>query len=187
MGDFYQTGIVTTLHNLTQRPTDALESELLAFSKHKRLGLILPCLYSELETEAMPNIVRELSRVPYLSQLVIGLDCANEEEYRKALVVFNQLPHQTKVLWNDGPRLRAIDQKLRDAKLSQIRWGRGGMFGFAWGTRLVQTRQTPLRFTIVTLSPMIPGYLHACYTQSPIHNLIMSFARDTMPVFPMEK
>ena len=136
MGDFYQTGIVTTLHNLTQRPTDALESELLAFSKHKRLGLILPCLYSELETEAMPNIVRELSRVPYLSQLVIGLDCANEEEYRKALVVFNQLPHQTKVLWNDGPRLRAIDQKLRDAKLSPDQMGKGRNVWFCMGYAL---------------------------------------------------
>ena len=136
MGDFYQTGIVTTLHNLTQRPTDALESELLAFSKYKRLGLILPCLYSELETEAMPNIVRELSRVPYLSQLVIGLDCANEEEYRKALVVFNQLPHQTKVLWNDGPRLRAIDQKLRDAKLSPDQMGKGRNVWFCMGYAL---------------------------------------------------
>ena len=136
MGDFYQTGIVTTLHNLTQRPTDALESELLAFTKHKRLGLILPCLYSELETEAMPNIVRELSRVPYLSQLVIGLDCANEEEYQKALVVFNQLPHQTKVLWNDGPRLRAIDQKLRYAKLSPDQMGKGRNVWFCMGYAL---------------------------------------------------
>lgn len=38
MGDFYQNGIVTTLHNLAQRGTDALESELLRFSKEKRLG-----------------------------------------------------------------------------------------------------------------------------------------------------
>lgn len=136
MGDFYQTGIVTTLHNLTQRPADALESELLSFSKHKRLGLILPCLYSELETEAMPNIVRELSRVPYLSQLVIGLDCATEEEYRKALVVFNQLPQQPKVLWNDGPRLRAIDQKLRDAKLSPDQMGKGRNVWFCMGYAL---------------------------------------------------
>jgi glucosyl-3-phosphoglycerate synthase len=136
MGDFYQTGIVTTLHNLTQRPTDALESELLAFSKHKRLGLILPCLYSELETEAMPNIVRELSYVPYLSQLVIGLDCANEEEYRKALVVFNQLPQETKVLWNDGPRLRAVDQDLKDAKLSPDQMGKGRNVWFCMGYAL---------------------------------------------------
>ncbi len=136
MGDFYQTGIVTTLHNLTQRSTDALESELLAFSKQKRLGLILPCLYSELETEAMPNIVRELSHVPYLSQLVIGLDCANEEEYRKALVVFSQLPQETKVLWNDGPRLRAVDQKLRDAKLSPDQMGKGRNVWFCMGYAL---------------------------------------------------
>ena len=136
MGDFYQTGIVTTLHNLTQRPTDALESELLAFSKHKRLGLILPCLYSELETEAMPNIVRELSHVPYLSQLIIGLDCANQEEYRKALVVFSQLPHDIKVLWNDGPRLRAIDQKLREAKLSPDQMGKGRNVWFCMGYAL---------------------------------------------------
>ncbi len=136
MGDFYQTGIVTTLHNLTQRSTDALESELLAFSKNKRLGLILPCLYSELETEAMPNIVRELSHVPYLSQLVIGLDCANEEEYRKALVVFNQLPQETKVLWNDGPRLRAVDQDLRDAKLSPDQMGKGRNVWFCMGYAL---------------------------------------------------
>ena len=136
MGDFYQTGIVTTLHNLTQRCTDALESELVAFSRHKRLGLILPCLYSELETEAMPNIVRELSHVPYLSQLVIGLDCANEEEYRKALVVFNQLPQETKVLWNDGPRLRAVDQNLRDAKLSPDQMGKGRNVWFCMGYAL---------------------------------------------------
>ena len=136
MGDFYQTGIVTTLHNLTQRCTDALESELLTFSKNKRLGLILPCLYSELETEAMPNIVRELSHVPYLSQLVIGLDCANEEEYRKALVVFNQLPQETKVLWNDGPRLRAVDQDLRDAKLSPDQMGKGRNVWFCMGYAL---------------------------------------------------
>ena len=85
MGDFYQNGIVTTLHNLAQRGTDALESELLRFSKEKRLGLILPCLYSELETDAMPKIVKELSQVSYLDQLIIGLDCATPEEYKKAL------------------------------------------------------------------------------------------------------
>lgn len=33
MGDFYQNGIVTTLHNLTKRNVDDLEAELLRFSK----------------------------------------------------------------------------------------------------------------------------------------------------------
>ncbi len=33
MGDFYQNGIVTTLHNLTDRPLDELEKDLIKFSK----------------------------------------------------------------------------------------------------------------------------------------------------------
>ena len=45
MGDFYQNGIVTTLHNLSQRSTGSVESELLEFSEDRSLGLILQCLY----------------------------------------------------------------------------------------------------------------------------------------------
>lgn len=31
MGDFYQHGVITTLHNLTKRPLDELEEELMRF------------------------------------------------------------------------------------------------------------------------------------------------------------
>ena len=56
MGDFYQNGIVTTLHNLTRRPVEDLERELLTFSKTRPMGLVLPSLYSELEGPALANI-----------------------------------------------------------------------------------------------------------------------------------
>ena len=133
MGDFYQNGIVTTLHNLSQRSTDSVETELLKFSEDRKLGLILPCLYSELETAAMPKIIEELCRVSYLNQLIIGLDCATQEEYTRALGVFSQLPQNTKVLWNDGPRLKALDQKLRSAKLSPDQMGKGRNVWFCMG------------------------------------------------------
>jgi glucosyl-3-phosphoglycerate synthase len=136
MGDFYQNGIVTTLHNLSQRSTDSVESELLEFSEDRRWGLILPCLYSELETTAMPRIIEQLCRVSYLNQLIIGLDCATQEEYTKALGVFSQLPQNTKVLWNDGPRLKALDQKLRSAKLSPDQMGKGRNVWFCMGYAL---------------------------------------------------
>ena len=74
MGDFYQNGIVTTLHNLAGRPVEAMEAELLEFSRQRPMGLLLPSLYSELEGEALPHIVEDLCQVPYLSQIVIGLD-----------------------------------------------------------------------------------------------------------------
>ena len=136
MGDFYQNGIVTTLHNLSQRSTDSVESELLEFSEDRRLGLILPCLYSELETTSMPKIIEQLCHIPYLNQLIIGLDCATQEEYTKALGVFRQLPQNTKVLWNDGPRLKALDQKLRIAKLAPDQMGKGRNVWFCMGYAL---------------------------------------------------
>lgn len=67
MADFYQNGVVTTLHNLSRRPTEELEAELLRFSQKRPMALILPSLFSELEGDALPHIVDELTGVPYLS------------------------------------------------------------------------------------------------------------------------
>ena len=114
MGDFHQNGIITTLHNLSRRPLEELESELVGFSKKRPLGLILPSLYSELEGQAMPLIISELEKVPYLNQIVIGLDRADEQQYRDALKFFSKLPQEHRVLWNDGPRLKALDKKLQE-------------------------------------------------------------------------
>jgi glucosyl-3-phosphoglycerate synthase len=133
VGDFYQNGIITTLHNLSDRPVEALESELMEFSKQRPMGLILPCLYSELETEAMPNILEHLKQVPYLSQIVIGLDRADEQQYRDALKFFSELPQNTKVLWNDGPRLRAVDEILQSHQLSPDQPGKGRNVWFCMG------------------------------------------------------
>ena len=66
MADFYQNGIITTLHNLDDRPISDVESELVTFSKQRPMGLILPSLFSELEGEALPNIINEIADVPYL-------------------------------------------------------------------------------------------------------------------------
>lgn len=136
MGDFHQNGIITTLHNLSRRPLEEMEAELVEFSKTRPMSLILPCLYSELETEAMPNILEHLKKVPYLSEIVIGLDRANEEQYRKALKFFSVLPQKTRVLWNDGPRLRAIDQELKVEQLSPLDPGKGRNVWFCMGYNL---------------------------------------------------
>ncbi|WP_372957846.1 glycosyl transferase [Marinobacter sp.] len=136
MGDFYQNGIVTTLHNLTRRPVEDLERELLTFSKTRPMGLVLPSLYSELEGPALANIVEELKAVPYLDQIVIGLDRADEAQYRHAMEYFSGLPQNVKVLWNDGPRLKAIDDKLREQGLAPSEMGKGRNVWFCFGYML---------------------------------------------------
>lgn len=140
MGDFYQNGIVTTLHNLSRRPLEDLEAELVSFSKTRPMALILPCLYSELETEAMPRILEHLKQVPYLSEIVIGLDRANESQYHHALEFFSALPQRHRVLWNDGPRLRGIDRELKGEELSPNEPGKGRNVWFCMGYVLASGR-----------------------------------------------
>lgn len=133
MADFYQNGIITTLHNLANRPLRDLEAELLDFSRQRPMGLLLPCLYSELEGEALPKIVDHLVQVPYLHQIVIGLDRATEEQYRKTLKFFSRLPQSHRVLWNDGPRLRALDGELRALDLAPREEGKGRNVWYCMG------------------------------------------------------
>ncbi|MFT5118075.1 MAG: glucosyl-3-phosphoglycerate synthase, partial [Kiritimatiellia bacterium] len=125
MSDFYQNGIITTLHDLAGRKIDDLEYELHCFSKIRPMSLLLPSLYSELQTEALPNIVNELKKVSYLKEIVIGLDRANKEEFRHAVKFFGELPQHHRILWNDGPRLLAIDKMLKEKGLAPQQMGKG--------------------------------------------------------------
>ncbi len=125
MADFYQNGVVTTLHNLADRDVKDMEEELVRFSRVRPMALVLPCLYSELEGPALSNIVDELCKVPYLTEIVIGLDRATEVEYVHALEFFSRLPQQHKVLWNDGPRLLEIDARLKKEDLDPQEMGKG--------------------------------------------------------------
>ena len=140
MADFYQNGIVTTLHNLRARPVDALEKELEHFAKKRPLGLILPSLYSELEAPALGNIVKELQKVSYLNQIVVGLDRATPAQYQHALRFFERLPQHHRILWNDGPRLKALDAELEALDLAPKELGKGRNVWYCMGYVLASNR-----------------------------------------------
>ena len=133
MADFYQNGTVTTLHNLAQREPENMEQELEQFSKTRPLGLILPSLFSELEGKALPDIIGKIKEVKYLSQIVIGLDRADLAQYKHALTFFSQLPQHHRVLWNDGPRLKALDEKLQALGLAPKELGKGRNVWYCMG------------------------------------------------------
>ena len=140
MADFHQGGSVATLHNLTRRPLEELEDELLGCSKKRPMGLLLPCLFSELETVAMPRILEEIKKVPYLDQVVIGLDRATVGQYQEALEFFGALPQHHRVLWNDGPRLRALDADLAEQGLAPAEEGKGRNVWYCLGYMLATDR-----------------------------------------------
>lgn len=140
MADFYQNGIITTLHNLSNRPIDDVEAELVRFSKKRPMALILPSLFSELGGPALDHIIDELCKVPYLSEIVIGLDRADEHQFRFAQRFFKRLPQHHRVLWNDGPRLKALDAELQALKLAPKELGKGRNVWYCMGYVLASGR-----------------------------------------------
>ena len=125
MADFYQNGVITTLHNLVDRPVEDMERELMSFSRTRPMSLVLPSLYSELATDALDNIVEELTQVPYLNEIIIGLDRADREQYAYAVEYFSKLPQEHVVIWNDSPRQKAIGARLEAMGLNPAEPGKG--------------------------------------------------------------
>lgn len=140
MGDFHQNGTITTLHNIARRPVTELEKELNQFKKTRPMSLVLPSLFSELQGKALGNIVSELAQVSYLDEIVIGLDRANLAEYQYALDYFSKLPQHHRILWNDGPRLIAIDAQLQKLGLAPNQMGKGRNVWYCYGYVLASGR-----------------------------------------------
>ena len=125
MSDFFQNGIVTTLHELGGRSTADLEAEVSRLASSTPVSLVLPCLHSELAGPALRPMVQHLAAMPWLGEIVIGLDRADEAGYREALALFDQLPQPHHVLWNDGPRIGALVAELGALGLAPLERGKG--------------------------------------------------------------
>ena len=138
MGDFSQNGIVSTLHDFKTKSTDEIERELLEFSKERKMELILPCLYSELEGEALPKIVSEISKTKYLNHIIIGLDKANETQAKDAWKFFKKLKTDFTILWNDGPKLKKLDEELKDKNLAPNQPGKGRNVWYCLGMSIAR-------------------------------------------------
>ena len=92
--DFFQNGTITTLHRLCRRSIDDIEAELETFAIERPMALILPSLYSELEGDALPRIVDELKQARYISEIIVGLDQADAEQFAHAKAFFADLPQR---------------------------------------------------------------------------------------------
>lgn len=140
MSDFHQNGIITNFHNLKTRSAESLEREVFQLSRSTPVGLILPSLFSEFEGAAFPKIIEVLSDLNYIDEIIVGLDQANEAEYKHALNFLQVLPHNVKVLWNGGPRLRKIDALLKEYNLAPLQEGKGRNVWYMFGYLLASKR-----------------------------------------------
>ena len=146
MSEFSQNGVVATLHDFSNRDLKDLERDLKKFSKDRKMELILPCLYSELEGSALPNIVSEISKTNYLNHIIVGLDRANEEQAKKAWNFFKKLNCPFTILWNDGPNLLKLDKELKNYNLSPQELGKGRNVWYCLGMAIARGEARSIAF-----------------------------------------
>jgi glucosyl-3-phosphoglycerate synthase len=138
MSDFYQVGVVATFHRLGSQNLDKLEEELSWYSHERPIALVLPCLFSELEGEALPNIVRQLKDVKYVKEIVVGLALASPAEFQHARKFFSDLPQKTTIIWQEGPSISSIYKAIEEAGLNVGQQGKGKGVWMSYGYILAE-------------------------------------------------
>lgn len=133
MSDFFQTGVVATLHRLVESGSERLEQELTIYARNRPIALVLPALWCEFEGPAMPRILGELRQVPYLTQVVFTISGATAEQFAEARRMATPLPQEVTFVWNNGPRVQSLYDRLRSHNLPVGPDGKGRSCWMAFG------------------------------------------------------
>lgn len=136
MSDFYQTGMVATLHRLGQPKLEQLEQQLERFAEQQPITLVLPALFAEFEKPAMETILQELARVRFVKQFIVTMARTDKKQLAEAKKRLEVLPGELRVVWNDGPRVQKLYQTLEENGLRTGPDGKGRSCWMAYGYAL---------------------------------------------------
>ncbi len=136
MSDFYQTGVIATLHSLGKPNLEQLEQQLERFSEQQPIALVLPALYSEFEKPAMESILNELARVKFVRQFILTSARTDKKQLADIKQRLSILQGNVRVVWNDGPRVQKLYQTLEENGLNPGPDGKGRSCWMAYGYAL---------------------------------------------------
>jgi glucosyl-3-phosphoglycerate synthase len=135
MTDFHQDGLITTLHALyeafdREAYLNNLENKLEEYSKHLKICLLLPSLFSEIRNaDVLDRMIDEIQGVRYLNSVVVALGGApKEEQFKEAKEYFGRLEtpkRKVKLVWVEGPRIQEIFREIKKRDISTGVHGKG--------------------------------------------------------------
>lgn len=114
MADFFQHPQIPTLHHLAEPDPASVQLDLMKWSADRPIALLLPALFAECERPALPQILNEVSQAAYVSEIVISMNGMDAAQLSVAKELFQKrLPNKAvHVLWNDGPAMTAIHERI---------------------------------------------------------------------------
>jgi glucosyl-3-phosphoglycerate synthase len=102
MSDFFQHGLISTLHRLVDGPVDG-RIDLLAGIEP--IDLLLPCHYAEIGTRALDRIIDCLRNVSFLSSIVISMNGIPDHSINEVIRFWSRLEKRHVILRSDSPTL----------------------------------------------------------------------------------
>jgi len=143
MADFHQEPLITTLHSLYEADDKSdylaeLERRLEQHARHQNISLLLPSLYSEMENAGvLDRILEQIAQVRYLSNIVVALGGAPEEQhFKEAKAYFRRIEaeyREVRIIWIDGPRIRKLLEEMAGRGIAFGEQGKGQAVWVALG------------------------------------------------------
>lgn len=140
MSDFHQSGTVTTLPRLRERPIEELEASIRSLLPKFQVSLVIPMVPAEMDRPALTNILDELCAVDYLDTLVLSLNRATLDDYERALHFFDRYPGRKVILWSESRAVQGFLAQMEAAGLNVGHSGKGRACWLAMGLLLAEAR-----------------------------------------------
>lgn len=146
MSDFHQFGPVTAIPRLVSRDPEEMEQRIEELAERFPVTLVIPMIPAEMDRPALERILDELCRVRWVDTLVISLNRATVEDYRRALEYFDRYPSRKVVLWSESPAVSAFVSDMAAAGLYTGEPGKGRACWLAIGVALAEDRASYIAF-----------------------------------------
>ena len=116
---------ITTLHDLNL-DKEKLMKNISDVAVERPVSVILPMLYSEIKSDALANIVKQLNKCTYLKEVIVPLSAKTEEEFIHVKQFFKKLEIPRLVMWCNGPKIENLLTSLKSEGLNLTKYrGKG--------------------------------------------------------------
>lgn len=141
MPDFFQNGLITTLHDLASDDPVRLEKLLRAVTANIQIGLILPVTAADMRAEPFGRIIDQLTPADFVAHVVVVLNRAPDvHDYEEAAAKIAPLEGRGRILWADGPRVHKLYDELAQTGFRIGAPGKGRAVWTAFGYLLANPR-----------------------------------------------
>lgn len=141
MSDFFQSSLITTLHDYGSVRAGSLENALQEATRQRQIGLVLPVTGDDLRAGPFAQIMRRLASINYIGTIVVTLNqLSTLEDYRLAKRICLPLGSRAHVLWIDGANIRSVYSTIKAMGFNLATAGKGLSVWTAFGYLLADPR-----------------------------------------------